>query len=108
MRSFEMITKLATEADAKWSNKEKVLFHYFNPNGMLAKKRATDELINAAVDAGKAKTGAIIAYGSMNHFNEDRLYQMLDLKRVDRIKLKVVLEMLASDIKAATKFLETV
>lgn len=108
MISFNEITVDAVVANPRWTNKDKALFHYFNPNGMLGKKRITDKLIDDAVDAGKAKSGAIIAYGSMNHFAEDELYKLISMKRVDRIKLKVTLEMMQRDIDSATKFLETV
>lgn len=108
MISFNEIAVDAKVANPRWNNKDVAMFHYFNPNGVLAKKRATDKLIDDAVDAGKARTGAIIAYGSMNHFAEDELYKLVNMKRVDRIKLKVTLEMLKRDIEAASKFLETV
>lgn len=107
MRSFTELTTVAS-VNPNWTNKEKAVFHYFNPNGMLARKRATDKLINDAVDAGKAKSGAVIAYGSLNHFNEDRLYQLTSKKYVKLVDLRVTLDMLDNDILAADKFLQTV
>lgn len=108
MRSFDLITKTASEPARSWTNKEKALFHYFNPNGLYAKKKAMDDLISKAVDEGRAKSGAILAYGSLSYYNIDRLFEFTTKKYVDRIDLNTTLGMLSDDIAAASNFLKTV
>lgn len=75
-RTFDEITKEATSPETSpegMTVKDRGYFHMFNPNGALAKKRAADDAISAAIDAGILKSGAYFAYGSMNDFHEKRL-----------------------------------
>jgi hypothetical protein len=102
---FEVISNLATEVKSSWSNKDVVCFHYFNPNGLIAAKKITDEKINALVDAGKAKSGAIIAYGSLNDFYYAELRALFNKKAVNRIDLIATLKGLRRDIETAEKFI---
>jgi hypothetical protein len=102
---YEQVTQTAKTTKPGWSNKEKALFHYFNPNGLSAKKRNLDEQINRLVDEGKCKTGAIIAYGSLNSFNTDGLYKLIKMQRVNEILLQVTLGGLEWDIKRAAEYI---
>lgn len=104
---FEYITKVATAPRASWSNHEVIAFHYFNPNGLWAEKKAVDALIDAAVEAGKCKSGAIIAHGGLNYFYTDHLMKLFDKKRVNGIDMRVTLKGLRHDIEGARKFLAT-
>jgi len=108
MSRFDYITKTATETGRCWTNKERVHFHLFNPNGLLKTKLVADDLISAAVEEGKAKSGAILAYGALNCFASDRLYEMSSKKYIDRIELSTILDMIKSDIAAAKNFLATI
>ena len=65
---FEQISKTATQVGKSWSNHEVAMFHYFNPNGLIAAKSITDKKIDQLVDAGKVKSGSIIAHGGLNYF----------------------------------------
>lgn len=79
-------------------NRDKVTFHYFNPNGLRVAWQKACERVTAAVNAGKVPSGWIIAYGSFNHFSADRLDELLHKGRVGRIRLSVTLDGLRRDI----------
>lgn len=75
----EITTTLAS--DEKLRNiKEHALFHYFNPNGAVQKWEIACKKIDEAVSAGKMKSGAILAYGSMNDHHREALYKQIRLK----------------------------
>ncbi len=105
--NWNFVSKTATEVQPGWSNRQVALFHYFNPNGLYAAKKATNEAINAAVDAGTMKAGAIIAYGTLNTYFEDRLRELVQKKRVNATRLAVVLDCLRNDIALAKQKLES-
>jgi hypothetical protein len=102
---FETVTKTATSVAKSWTNNEIAMFHYFNPNGLIAAKRITDEKIDKLVDEGKAKSGSIIAHGGLNYFYYDKLAKLIDKKRVNSIKLSVIIKGLKRDIESAEKFI---
>lgn len=102
---FEYVTRIATAPAASWSYHEKVSFHYFNPNGLLAEKQAVDALIDAAVEAGKCKSGAIMAYGGLNYHYTDMIRKLFDKKRVNRIAFIIARDGVKRDIEKARQFL---
>lgn len=102
---FEIVTQTATSVAKSWTNIEVAMFHYFNPNGLAAAKRATDEKIDKLVDEGKAKSGSIIAHGALNHFYYDELAKLINKKRVNSIDLSVTIEGLKRNIESAEKFI---
>lgn len=102
---FEYLTNLAKTPAATWSYRDKVAFHYFNPNGLMAQKHEVDKLIDAAVEAGKCKSGAIIAYGGLNYHYTDMMRELFSKKRVNRIKFVIAKEGIMRDIEQAKKFL---
>ena len=102
---FEQITKTATDISNSWTNREVAMFHYFNPNGLLAAKRITDDQISKLVDEGKANSGAIMAYGSLNFFYYDKLSNLIDKKSVRNADLVITLQGLRDNIESATKFI---
>jgi hypothetical protein len=108
MRRYHLVTKTATETAPYWTNVEVAMFHYYNPNGLYAAKKNVNEEISVAVDEGRAKTGAFIAYGSLNSRNCDKLGEMATKGRIGRIDLKVTLEMLRDDISSARAFLDSI
>ena len=103
---YQFVTERATETQPSWTNKDCIRFHYFNPNGVYAQKKATDKLIDALVDEGKAKGGAIIAYGSLNYHNTEHLAAMLRYKRVKPSELYAVISGIQWDIEKAKKLLQ--
>ena len=102
---FEYITQTATAPKSSWSGKELVRFHYFNQNGVMAAKLALDKIISRLVDDGKCNTGAIIAYGSLNYFYEDKLRGLLDSKRVNGLDAYLVIKSLEEGNKKAKEFI---
>ncbi len=100
MKSFEYVTETAM-TDRGLCNRDKVSFHYFNPNGLYARWRSVCDRISGAVNAGKVPFGWIIAYGSFNHYAVDRFTALADKRRVRRIALEVALDGLRRDIETA-------
>lgn len=105
---FKAITETATKVASNWSNRDIARFHYFNPNGLISTKRVTDQKINALVESGRAKSGSIIAHGSLNYFYYDVLAKMIDKKSVSRVDLIVALNGLRRDIEQAEQFIQSV
>ncbi len=106
--NFEFVSNVATEVGHNWSNKQIAQFHYFNPNGLYAEKKAINEEISRAVDAGLLKPGYIIAYGTLNSYSTDRLAHFAMLQSVNNIKLMVTLDMIRADINRAREILAEV
>jgi hypothetical protein len=105
---YEYITKTATAPKANWANRDLVRFHYFNPNGLVAKKIELDKQISALVDQGKCKTGAIIAYGSLDFFHRDELYKLLSKSKVNTIQASCIVRGLAERNQYARDFIAEV
>jgi hypothetical protein len=105
MNKFTQITQTATQPQRSWTNKQIAQFHFFNPHGLLAQKRATDAQIDDLVNSGKAYTGAYIAHGSMNDFYWKELYKLVDQKRVNGINLSATLSGLRWAIERAQNFI---
>lgn len=75
---YDFITKdpKATEADCT-NRHELAQFHYFNPSGAVAEFDAMCKDIDAAVEVGKCKSGAMLAYGSLNDHARDSLRKVV-------------------------------
>ena len=104
MDKFEAI-KSATEVNNKWTNREVIWFHYFNPNGLYAAKKSINDKISALVDAGVCKPGAIIAYGTLNTFHTNWLSNLVTKKRVKTSDMRGVLSGLRFAIEMAEEFI---
>ena len=108
LQRYTMITETATETGNDWSNIEIAKFHAFNPNGLVARKRIVDTKISDAVVNGTAISGAIIAFGSLNDFSTNAIFEIATQKRLVGYKLYAACAMLEKDIAAAEQFLETI
>jgi hypothetical protein len=105
---YEYITKTAEQVRRSWTNKQKIQFQYFNPNGVYARKRVLDKAIWELVEQGKCKSGAVIAYGSGNSFQHDQLRELFSKSRVTDIEYSVLVSSYEADIARAWKFIEEV
>lgn len=86
------------------NNRDTIKHHYFDANGLNAKRRSMDSTINQYVDAGIIPSGWVIAYGTLNGFCGDNLYKLVGKRRVNTIKMRVALSMLEESIdKGYTK-----
>jgi len=106
MIKFDEIANTATKPHKNWTNRQVAQFHFFNPHGLMAQKKATDAQIDDLVNSGKANTGAYIAYGSLNDFHRKELIKLIDKKRVNSIDLAVTLSGLRDAIKSAQEFID--
>jgi hypothetical protein len=104
---YEFVTKTATDDSKLRSNHERAQFHCFNPNGIEARKTESDRLVREAVDAGRAKTGAIIAYGTSNNYYSKSLARLVTHKQIGTIDLHVTIRGIKHDIETAATFLST-
>lgn len=105
--TFDYVTLEAT-TDAGMSLKNRLRFHYFNPHGLCAAKREQDSEINNLIDSGAVPAGWYIAYGSMSHFESDRLGNLTMRKSTpSRIKVQVAISMLRKHVEhVASKIAE--
>ena len=108
MTRFDYITKTANDCKPSWPNKDKIRFHYFNPHGIMAKRRASDDRIVAMVDSGFAKTGALLAYGSLNHYHTDKLMDLVNKPRVTDFEARYYVQQIEREILAADAFIESI
>ncbi len=92
--SIDHVMKTATTAD-KMTNRDTVVFHAFNPNGLVQRKSANDERIADLVNAGTVASGYHLAYGTFADFERNRIFDLLELKKIGTIKMQVVVEMLS-------------
>lgn len=103
-----MNVKHETKCLDSWTNTQKARFHYFSEFGLLAKKDQFDREITALVESGKCKSGAILAYGSLNSYHTNALMKMASAKRVKPFDLSYALKGIEKDIEAARNFIQTV
>lgn len=108
LKHYEFVTRQANKIGKGWNCTDILNFHYFNPNGLCEIKRTLNARLLDAVNAGKAKTGSLLAYGSVNDYPEQNLSKYLNKKRVNRRKLFVLLEMLQENIETLENFLNEI
>ena len=83
-------TTAATDGQCK-TNKEAMMFHYFNDNGLVARKRKNDLAISELVDAGVVNSGWHLAYGIFSNFEYKSIVRLALLKRVGGIACRVAI-----------------
>ena len=105
---FEYITKTAKQVSRSWSNKDAIRFQYFNPNGLYAQKQALNDIIWSLVEEGKAKSGAVLAYGAGCTFYDDELRALYKKSRVTDIEYSVLVSGYKFAIEMAEKFIAEV
>jgi hypothetical protein len=101
----------ATKCEQSWSNKNKALFHAFNPNGVVSAKYASDKVISELADQGFCKWGATLAYGSGNSFHAEKLIELASVsgpKRVSSFDVTYFVEEIQKDIDGANRFVEKI
>jgi hypothetical protein len=108
VKHYEHVTRTAIKVSKGWTCTDILNFHYFNPNGLCAVKKALQDRLNIAVSEGKANTGSLLAYGSLNDYVNENLRKLLQKKRVNRRHLFVDLEMLQEEIETLENFLNEI
>jgi hypothetical protein len=97
MKNFErydFITKTATIDGQCKTNKEAMMFHYFNVNGLVKRKHENDLAIAALVDAGVVRSGWHLAYGTFSDYEENSIIRLAGLKRVGSVACRVAINMM--------------
>jgi hypothetical protein len=109
MADFNVVANTATKCLDSWSNIDKVRFHYFNPNGIMAKRRVSDDKVRAMVDSGFAKSGALLAYGSLNNYHTEKLTNLiLQKQRVTDFEANYYVEQIEKEIANAEAFIDSI
>ena len=108
MADFNVVTSTATKCLDSWSNIDKVRFHYFNPNGIMAKRRVSDDKVRAMVDSGFAKSGALFAYGSLNSYHTEKLMEIVQKQRVTDFEAEYYVEQIQKEIASAEAFIDSI
>ena len=107
-QSYEFITATATDESQVRRYVDRVRFHYFNPAGLYAKRLESDLAINAAVDTGRCKSGAVFAHGGLSTYQTDRMSKLAMRKHVSGIDYRVWRDGMERDIESARRFLSGV
>ena len=101
-QSVDAVTITATSA-AGMNIADTVRFHAFNPRGLVKTQRRIDDAVRALVDAGVVRSGAHLAYGSLDTFHHDAMWAALD-KKVSAISLSSMISAYEHRNAAATAF----
>ena len=97
-RTWEQITQTAAN-DEGMNQKDRAAFHYFNPNGLYAKKKANDEAITVLVDAGVLNSGWHLGSGTFNDYSVRRLEKLVTRKKPpSRDEMWITLKLLREDV----------
>ena len=104
-KSWDYITK--TAATPEGMNREQfVLFHMFNPNGVMARKEACDQKVRELVELKRVRPGALLAYGSFNDYNTKILRREANRKVKNSWRiLQSEIRMIEYDIEHANEFI---
>ena len=105
---FDSVIDPSRISDRGLNSRDKLRFHYFNPNGLCAMKRHNDDRISRAHDAGLCYSGAIMAYGICDSFSYDAMSALIRKGWVSRVQVAVALDMLADRVVAQHVFLSDV
>ena len=100
--------KTATECMPSWSNKYKLMFHMYNPNGVLERRNRSDDRIRALVDSGFANSGALYAHGSFNDYHYAKLVELSYAARVPSFDLNYYVTELERELAAADAFIDSI
>lgn len=102
---YKYITEHAEHAEQSWTNAELARFHAYNPNGIYAVKKARDAEVSRLVNERGLPAGALVAYGSLNDYNSERLRKMATQTRVNKSRLHSVILGLLVDIEKAEEYI---
>ena len=97
MTRFDFIAEQATNQNQARTNKEIAAFHYFNPNGLVKRKRDNDQTISDLVGSGAVSSGWLLAYGGLHDTWVDNIISLYKQQRVSSSKLQAAVELLLSD-----------
>ncbi|MEI9428688.1 hypothetical protein [Mesorhizobium sp. Cs1299R1N3] len=105
--TYDEITRTLATAD-KLSRPDTILFHCFNPNGLYAELKASQDRIGAWVDANPDQpNGVLLVYGSLNDFHRKALFALLDKRRrVTRTEFAVTVSGIRREISTAAEWLK--
>ena len=98
MSRTTFVFDIATNEEQLKNLNEKAAFHAYNPNGLYARKRHLDGVINRLVDAGTVPSGWALAYGVFSNYNAENVRDLANKKRVSRIDLQVATKLLREEI----------
>jgi len=107
-KQFTDAVTTATQCNPKWNNRTKAAFHAFNPNGVIALRTASDDRIRALVDSGFAKSGALLAHGSLNDYHVRKLYDCAMKSRVSSFNINYYVERIEHEIATADAFIDSI
>lgn len=99
---WQYVTTDAKRPSRSWTNVELAKFHYWNPNGLIAKALKSDERIHRLIEAGTVKPGWILAYGCFSGVFADNIRKYAMQRRVNPHKLRASIDCLEDAIERAT------
>ncbi len=103
----ELIEALKNDIDL--NNKDSVIFHYFNPNGLYPQLKALHDSVRQLVANGKAKSGALFVYGSLSDdLIVNELSRLIELKRVPSKSIFRIKQQLKDKIAHTQSWIDSV
>ena len=94
---LKYIWEIATDTSDLKTNREIAEFHYFNPNGLYARKKNNDERIWELIEAGSLGYGYYYTDGGGNYYRADEIRKLAGKRRVNTTALSVALQLLEED-----------
>jgi len=103
--TWKYITKEATSID-QMNRKDAIAFHWFNPNGLIAKSNKLVDELFIAVDEKRCKSGALLAYNF--DFARKEIAKLHKSSQPSWRQIRVWIEMTSYSISELEKFLQSI
>jgi hypothetical protein len=98
---FDYLCNNAKAPAKSWTNKDLVIFHYFNKNGLKYTKLDLDNAISKLAIENKISYLDVLTYGTLNFNSIDKLNSILFKKNIPSTKVDAILMTLKDDIERA-------
>ena len=105
--SFTYVTQQAT-TDENLTIHDTAQFHYFNPNGLYAKKADLDDQINLLIYQEELPSGTYYSHGKGHTYFPDKLRAIvLHKKKVSKQELNLFLDLFRKELIKAEQLIST-
>ena len=94
------VYEAATSVNQVKTIREKVTFENYNPNGLMARKKRNDRVIDQLIAEGKVPSGWVWVYGGLSN-SRYWLYDLLKKSRISGREYRIQTAMLLNDIEYA-------
>tara|TARA_B100000700_G_scaffold331816_1_gene469561 strand:+ start:29375 stop:29680 length:306 start_codon:yes stop_codon:yes gene_type:complete len=91
----------ATKTYKSWTNRQKLTFHYFNPNGLYERMKNVREWIETLCEAGRLPESFEYTYTFLNE--TEMMNELWGKKRIETVSLNTLINVCERRIALVTK-----